>query len=134
MCYFYMIKVYVKKQSNYPVSTRKVKKKLSEFLKKKGIVSDADVTVSVVGEKRMLKLADKYLGEKNTLHNVLSFPFLESDNAFVEPPDDTIHLGDIIVCYPKVVEESKKEGVLIDNKVLELVEHGALHLLGEHHD
>jgi ssRNA-specific RNase YbeY (16S rRNA maturation enzyme) len=45
-----------------------------------------------------------------------------------------LHLGEIVVCYPKVVEEAKNEDVLIDDKVYELVEHGAFHLLGIHHE
>ena len=67
-----MIQVYVKKQSNYPVKASELKKKLSEFFKKQGIVSDAHVSVALIGEKKMLELSKKYLKD-NTLHNVLSF-------------------------------------------------------------
>ena len=128
-----MIKVYFSKQSNYPVKTPIIKKKLSEFLGKKGIISDADVSVSLVGEKRMLGLAQKYLSEVGVLHNVLSFPFSEG-TMFKYPPGNVIHLGDVVVCYPKVLEEAKSEGKLVDEKVWELVEHGALHLMGIHHE
>ncbi len=129
-----MIRVYVKKQSGYPVGTPKLKKSLQAFFEKKGIVSDADVSVTFVGSDKMKKIAQKYLGENNVVHNVLSFPFIESGKSFVEPPDSIIHLGDIIICYTKVVEEANKEGALIDDKIKELAEHGAAHLLGEHHD
>ena len=133
-----MITVYVKKKSNYPVSSPKMKNHLRDFLSQKGIVSDADVSLAFVGEKEMLELAKKYLKETNILHNVLSFPYSEGegvgvDKKFLYPPDDTLHLGEIVICYPKVVDEAKKEDKLIDDRVLELVEHGALHLLGEHH-
>ena len=43
-------------------------------------------------------------------------------------------MGEIVICYPKVLEEAKLEGKLIDQKAYELVEHGALHLLGFHHE
>jgi ssRNA-specific RNase YbeY (16S rRNA maturation enzyme) len=33
-----------------------------------------------------------------------------------------------------VVEEAVKEDKLVEDKLFELVEHGALHLLGVHHD
>ena len=52
-----MLKVYVSKQSNYPVSSPELKKKLKGFFKKKGIVSDADVSVSLIGEKKMIDIA-----------------------------------------------------------------------------
>lgn len=128
-----MIKVYVKKLSNYAVSASHIKKTLRDFLQAHGIVSDTEVTVTFVGKKKMIELAHKYLKENNVVHNVLSFPYLE-EKGFVEPPRNVIHLGEIVVCYPKVVEEAKEEGCLIEEKVLELVTHGALHLLGEHHE
>jgi len=129
-----MIKVYVKKQSNYPVSTPKIKRKLAEFLKSKGIVSDADVSVIIVGKSAMMNLSKKYLNESGVIHNVLSFPFNEAKEDFIAPPDNKIHLGEIIICYPKAQEEANNEQKLTDDKVYELIEHGALHLMGEHHE
>lgn len=128
-----MIKVYVSKQSNYPISTARIKKQLSEFFKKEGITSSADVSVSLVGEKKMTDLAQKYLKEEDSVHNVLSFPFIEDKN-FKYPPDDILHLGDIVVCYPKAAQEANQEGKLIEEKILELVSHGAMHLMGKHHE
>ena len=139
-----MIKVSVTKQSNYPVKSSIIKKKLADFLVKQGIVSDAEVAIAIVGEKRMLEIQKKFFREKDptshfgfrgaskTLHNVLSFTPSEA-KGFVYPPDGRLHLGEIIVCYPKAVEEAKEENMLIDDRVYELVEHGALHLLGIHH-
>lgn len=128
-----MVKVSVVKQSNYPVSATKIKKKLANFLVGQGIVSDAEVSIAIVGEKKMLELGKTYLKD-NILHNVLSFTPTEVKGNFVYPADGLLHLGEIIACFPKVVEEAKSEGVLIDDKVYELVEHGALHLLGIHHE
>ena len=129
-----MIKIYVTKQSNFSVSSPKIKSSLKEFLSGEGIVSDSDVYVSIVGETKMLKLAKKYLKEDKILHNVLSFPANEARGEFINAPDNTIHLGEIVLCYPKIVEEASQDGVLIEEKVIELVLHGALHLLGKHHE
>ncbi len=140
-----MIKVLVSKQSNYPVGVTAIKKKLAEFLALKGIVSDAVVNVAIVSEKKMLEVQKKYFKEKNTSshlgyqesgkkpHNVLSFVPSEAKGGFVYPPDGKVYLGEIIVCFPVAVLEAKEENVLIDTRVYELVEHGALHLLGFHH-
>jgi rRNA maturation RNase YbeY len=128
-----MIKVFVSKQSNYPAGVANIKRKLAEFLTKSGIVSDADVSVAIVGEAKMLELGKKYLKDKK-LHNVLSFVPGEVKEGFVYPPDGKIHLGEIIVCYPQAVKEAKEENVLIDERVYELIEHGALHLMGIHHE
>lgn len=127
-----MVKVSVVKQSNYPVGTAKIKKKLAGFLVKNGIVSDAEVSVALVGEKKMLEVVNKYLKDRE-LHNVLSFTPAEVKGNFVYPPDGSIHLGEIVVCYPVALREAKQTNSLIDDRVYELIEHGALHLLGIHH-
>ncbi len=128
-----MISISVKKQGNYPVSAKKIKDFLRQYFKKGGIVSDAEISVAILGEKKMLDLGRKYLHDKN-LHNVLSFTEDEIHEKFVYPPDGKIYLGEIILCYPKVFEEAKMEGKMIEGKVLELIEHGAEHLLGKHHE
>lgn len=127
-----MISVLVCKQGNYPVNTPKIKKFLRDFFSKNGIVSDAEVSVLIAGEKKMKALGKKYLDD-NLLHSVLSFTSGDVKSNFVYPPDK-IYLGEIVVCYPKVVEEAKKEGKLIDSKVNELLQHAGEHLLGRHHE
>lgn len=128
-----MIKVQITKQSNYPVKTPEIKKKLTQFLAEKGIVSDAEVSVAIVGEKKMMEIGKTYLRDKE-LHNVLSFTPSEVKGGFTYPPDGLIHLGEIVVCYPEALKEAREAGILIDDRVYELVEHGALHLLGIHHE
>lgn len=129
-----MIRVNVKKQSNYPSSVKKIRDSLSKFFESHGIVSDAEVSVAIVGKEKMQELGKTYLNEDGiNVHNVLSFTPDEVRGEFINPPDGILHLGEIVICYPKVVEEAKYEGVLIDAKVIELCEHGALHLMGIHH-
>lgn len=127
-----MVKVLVSKQSNYPVKTPAIKKKLAEFFVAHGIVSDAEVSVAIVGEKKMMEIGSKFLKD-GKLHNVLSFVNEDEKGSFIYPPDHKIHLGEIIVCYPIAVSEAIAENVLIDEKVYELIEHGATHLMGIHH-
>jgi len=128
-----MVKVLISKQGNYPVKSSDIKKKLKAFFENHGIVSDAEVSVAIVNESRMLALGKSYLGD-NKLHNVLSFTPDETKKKFVFPPDGVIHLGEIVVCYPVAINEAKVENVLTDEKVYELIEHGAMHLLGFHHE
>ncbi len=134
-----MIKVNVSKQSNFPVKSSLIKKRLREFLVKEGIVSDCVVSVAVVGKAKMLETGRKHLKDLpaqagKILHNVLSFTESEIKGDFKYPPDGKIYLGEIVICYPKAVEEAEEEGVLIDERVSVLIKHGALHLLGKHHE
>ena len=126
-----MIQINIVKQSNYPVSSVKVRNFLKKFFTEHGIVSDAEVTVSFVGEKEMLALAKKYYKD-NKLHNVFSFVESEVKN-FTTNKKDRINLGETVVCFPVALAEAKKENKLIEEKVLELVGHSGLHLLGIHH-
>jgi rRNA maturation RNase YbeY len=128
-----MIHVYVKKQSNHPVKVTVVKKTLREFLQKQGLVSDFSVNVSFVGEKAMKDVSKNFLGERDSLHSVLSFPESEVRGNFEYPSKLPLPLGEIVICYTEAVEEAKNEGKLIDTKIIELIKHGATHLLGEHH-
>lgn len=129
-----MIKVYVKKEGNFPVSTPKIKKSLQQFLSQQGIVSNADLNILIVGKVQMEKLGRKYLSKKEPVHNVLSFVAKEAKENFVNPPDDTLHLGDIAICFPIAAKEAGEEEILMEEKVIELLQHGAYHLLGIHHN
>lgn len=128
-----MITVHISKQSNYPVNTPQLKKLLQQFFNERGISSDADVSVALVGESQMYNLAKKYLKENHTLHNVLSFPYSEGGKEFRYPPDDILHLGDIIICFPEALRQAQEEDKLIEEKVAELAIHAGMHLLGIHH-
>jgi rRNA maturation RNase YbeY len=129
-----MIHIYVKKQSNYPIHAPSIKKRLSSFFASHGLVSDADCSVAFVGKSVMIDLAKKYLGENNGVHNILTFAESDVDRKFVNVESDLINLGEIVVCYPQALEEANKEGKLIEDKIYELVEHGAMHLMGIHHE
>lgn len=129
-----MIKVLVYKQSNFPIKTLVIKNKLVEYLKASGISSDAWVSVALVGKSKMLSLSKKYLEEKPILHNVLTFSESEVSEKFILSKKPVIFLGEIVVCYPKAFEEAKYENKLIDEKVMDLITHGAEHLLGRHHE
>jgi len=112
-----------------------IRKSLIKFFEAHGITSDAEVNVLIAGEKKAQEIASKNLKRGEPAHNVLSFPASETkDNGtFIYPPD-TLYLGDIVVCYPILYEEAKKEGKSIEQKVIELVEHAGLHLMGIHHE
>ena len=125
-----MIYINVVKQRNYPVSSVKLKKFLQKFFIDHGIVSDAEATVSFVGESKMKVLGKKYYKDSN-LHNV--FSFVESEAKDWKNPSEAMQLGEIVICFPQVLKEAKQENKLIEEKVLELVGHSALHLLGIHH-
>ncbi len=127
-----MVKIYVTKTCSCPTKSTLIKSSLQSYLQKNG-VNDGEISVAIVGRAKMISLAKKYLKEKNTVHNVLSFTDSEVSHRFVRPPGVT-YLGEIVICYPKVIEEANLLDKRVDDRVIELAEHGALHLLGIHHE
>lgn len=122
------IPIYV--ESRYKVSRKKIKEVIIKTLLKQQINSPVEVSVAVIGARKMHALNKKYRDiDKPT--NVLSFSQTEGE-AVMQPPDK-LYLGDIVVCYPIVVEECARDNMLIDDRVNELVEHSLMHLLGFHH-
>lgn len=117
-----MVKVLISSESRYPVDREKIKAAIAAVLKSRKIKYAVEVSVLICGERKSRALAKKYLHDDKP-HNVLSFPM-----------EDLHILGDIVICYPIAQAEANKDNVLVDTKINELVSHGMLHLLGEHHE
>ena len=122
------IPIYV--ESRYKVNRKKIKETVIKVLLKQLITSPVEVSIAVIGDRKMRTLNKKYRDiDKST--NVLSFSQTEGE-VTLQPPDK-LYLGDIVLSFPKVVEECARDNMLIDDRVNELVEHSLMHLLGSHH-
>lgn len=128
-----MIRVYITRQSRYPADTKFLKEKVLSALSSHG-VADGEVSVALVGERKMRSLGQNYLNETEEAdtHEVLSFPAAETRGEFVSASDDK-SLGDIAICYPEARKIAIKRNRMMDDVLGELAEHGTLHLLGIHH-
>ena len=132
-----MITVSVVNKSNFGVSAKAIKDCVKKTFEENGISSDAEASVAIVSAVKMKEMAMKYMEETEEEaegHPVLSFPSDEVEKPFVFPPDKTLHLGEIVVSYHHALEDSKSKNILVDEAVCELSVHGALHLIGIHHD
>ncbi len=122
------IPIYV--ESRYKINRKKIKETVIKVLLKQQINSPVEVSVAVIGNRKMRALNKKYRDiDKST--NVLSFS--QTEGELTQQPPDKLYLGDIVLAYPKIVEECARDNMLIDDRVNELVEHSLMHLLGFHH-
>lgn len=130
-----MITILIKTESHYTVDRARIRQKIEKVLYDRGVKGKIEVSVSVVGDRLMKDLNQKYRQLPETT-DVLSFPMSDEvdDKPFVDPPDNILRLGDIVISYPQVREDATLENKLVDDKIDELVEHSMLHLLGQHHD
>ena len=103
---------------------------------------DADVEVSIVDEEEIKELNSETRGiDKVT--DVLSFqniediklPLIKDDYPTeLNVEDDSVILGEILICEKRAIEQAEEYGHSIDREVGFLFCHGLLHLLGFDHE
>ncbi len=139
-----MTTVLIQTDTRYPLNRKVVRRAVAETFKKHKVENlDSEVSVSVVGSRKMKQLTQKYLKEISK-HQILTFSFEDlaqsgqnvniSHQGFVNPPDDILRLGDIVLCWPEVLDEASKDDMMVDDEVYDLVCHGVEHLLGYNHE
>jgi|SRR3989338_5073651 len=130
-----MADILIKTDSHYKVNRSRIRKLIESFLEERKVRTKVEVSLSVVGDRQMKNLNNKFRNLDQTT-DVLSFPLIatEKKSVFIDPPDNILRLGDIVISYPQVVDEASDENMLIDDKIDELIIHGLKHLLGQHHD
>lgn len=130
-----MSSVFIKSESRYPVNRKAIRKRVKEILAEKNLVGEMEISVTVVGDRKMKSLNKKYRGvERTTAVLAFSLEEVKADRRFPGPfssPDDVLRLGDIVISYPQTVQLAIEEEKLVDEKINELVEHGMGKLLGE---
>lgn len=118
-------------ESRYKVDRKRIRKLILEMLQKNDVRGPVEVSLAVVGDRKMREISRKYKGDDKT-RNILSFPLSEGPSSML--PTDKLRLGDIVISYPEVIRESAKMDKMVDDRVEELMEHGMNHLLGLHHE
>ncbi len=88
-----------------------------------------EVNINLVSPLKMRGLNKKYRG-KNKISSVLSFT---EPKEFINPPA-LFPLGEIFLCPSKIKNEAQKIKIPYETRLLELLIHGVLHLVGYTHD
>jgi probable rRNA maturation factor len=87
--------------------------------------------------ERVRELNRDYLDE-DAPTDVLAFSATEENEAdqspFIHPPDGLLHLGEVIIAYPRAVTQAQAHGHPVEKELAILLIHGLLHLLGYDHD
>ncbi len=129
-----MVKVIISADSKYPVDRKRIRKTVESFLKEQKVDGEIEVSVSVVGERKMKELNKKFMGVEGST-DVLSFPMSnEKEGGFIEGDKKVLTLGDIVVSWPVAIKQALERKTTVDEEIDFLIKHGILHLLGIHHD
>jgi probable rRNA maturation factor len=125
------VKVLIYVESRYKVNRKQMKKTIASVLSTNSVTSSVEVSVAIVGDRKMRSLNKKYRNLDKTT-NVLSFPLREGEQTVIN--GTVSRLGDIVISYPQVIKEAMRDEMLVDEKVDQLLSHSMLHLLGIHHE
>jgi probable rRNA maturation factor len=104
-----------------------LKKAASATLFNQSVDSDTEFTLVVSDDKHLQRLNREYRGV-DAPTDVLAFPA-----SFENPERGVPYLGDVLISYPRAVEQASKAGHLVEDELQLLVIHGLLHLLGHDH-
>lgn len=137
-----MVNIIISADARYPVNKAVIQLTVLEVLQRYRVSGKIEIGINVVGSRKIHEINKKYRGidsptdiitfalEDPASHNLQHIPRV----GFVASPDRVLRLGDIVLSYPQVVEDARLDGVSIEEEIRLLVEHGAEHLLGIHHD
>src|SRR5438876_7748561 len=126
---------------------------VSQTLYKAGIKQPVQLALLITTDEAMRNLNKQYRSQDKPT-DVLSFPLLEkpivnapadqlwgsfellrdeetqNKQAFITPPDITMHLGDIVISWPTVKRQASNNDHTPAYELLFLLSHAVLHLVG----
>lgn len=88
-----------------------------------------DLSVAIDDDERLQALNQAFLGI-DAPTDVLSFPAGDDE---IDPETGVLYLGDIIISYPRALDQANAAGHPVIAEMQLLVVHGVLHLLGHDH-
>jgi probable rRNA maturation factor len=102
-----------------------------------GIGSPVELGLVIAGDDTVHNLNRDYRSV-DRITDVIAFSLSEQGavdkQPFITPPDDVIHLGEIIISYPQAKRQAGEQRHPLERELALLVAHGVLHLLGYDHE
>ena len=90
---------------------------------------DGELSILIVDDHQIALLNSEYL-DRSGPTNVIAFPMLEGPFADVTPS----LLGDVVISADTADREGKTAGTGLEERLLQLLVHGILHLVGYDHE
>src|SRR5215471_1258240 len=114
------------------IPVAELRRVVNAVLRAEEVASEVEASIVLADSATVQDLNRLYRG-KDEPTDVLSFAALEGD-AFVESPEETPTLGEIVVCLPVAEAQAAAAGRGVAGEVSHLIVHGLLHLLGYDHE
>lgn len=136
-----MIEIFWDVEEYEGVIDDEVRKKLQDLLdfslRKEGFEGEYQLSFSVV-DKVSIREINREHRSTDRVTDVLSFPMYEREELDAiekrrEYEEYEISIGDIVICYDKVKEQSEEFGHSLERELCYLAVHSVFHLLGYDH-
>ena len=101
-----------------------------------GLSSPVEMGLVIAGDDTVHELNRSFRSVDRTT-DVIAFALSErgaNAELFITPPDDIIHLGEVIISYPQAKRQAEEQRHPLEKELTLLVAHGVLHLLGYDHE
>jgi probable rRNA maturation factor len=131
-----VISISVNDEFQDAVDVEHLRKLAHSVLEAEGVTSPYEVSLVLTDSSTIRELNRDYRGLDEAT-DVLAFQMLsrkDPDESFVHPPDGITRLGEVIISYPKALEQAKEQGHTTERELALLVIHGILHLLDYDHE
>jgi len=106
-----------------------LRQRAEQILQDLGCADDSILSVTVVDSEVMAEINLTYRGKEGPT-NVLSFRQKEAGLSSGDPN----LLGDVVICWDRVVSDSQSLGYTMEEMFMYLLIHGILHIVGFDHD
>lgn len=100
-----------------------------QTLRQEGITKPITLGLLITDDDKIRGMNLTYRGEDRET-DVLAFGMENDQGRFVAPSSVPIHLGDLVISYPRAVAQAEEYGQSVEEELNRLVVHGLLHLLG----
>ncbi|MDF1498015.1 MAG: rRNA maturation RNase YbeY [Patescibacteria group bacterium] len=125
----------VKNFTQKKIEKKYLNKIVDETLRAIKVKKPVEISLVIIGEKRIKFLNQKYRGI-DKITDVLSFgneEIVNKSQKFISPPDGILYLGEIFICYMQAKRQARQKKHSEKHEMAILLIHGILHLLGYDH-
>nr|MBC7244493.1 rRNA maturation RNase YbeY [Chloroflexota bacterium] len=115
------------------VSSARLRQAVHAAFESAGQQRQGELTVVITNDEQVRELNRIYRGVDATT-DALAFSHMGEAKDLILPPTVPVYFGDILISYPRAVEQATAYGHPVEEELLLLVIHGTLHLLGYDHE
>ena len=116
------------RQKKYSISLKTIQKKARAILSALDC-PDGELSILIVDDSQIEILNKKYLNRYGAT-NVIAFPMRTDQFPNITPQ----MIGDVVISIETAAKEGKHAGIGTEDRFIQLLVHGILHLLGYDHE